>query len=398
VSVSCFDKGKQLRSLDFNIEITSNNDLCHIIDIDQVEKSQSLLLSTLFKSVKSVILESSENSILGSISSLQTHKDLIIILDKVVSKGIFVFDKSGKYLYKIGRNGPGPGEFIEVSDFTLDTQNEKIFVLDNQRQLINVFHLLTGDYVETLRLKGDNIRSFHLQFVDDYLYTDAYSWKKSEDNFLLREIDMKTGDQVKCWLKPIDYNKNFSDLYFTGKGVFYSRNSSKPKFLQLFMDTVMSIGRNEISPYLAITSKNLLTKKDFENAKGNSIEEKISSFLAIDKIYHIQNYIEFENKVYFEYKQKNRKNFVVYDIDSKKTIISRRIIHDLIYEEPVSQGILPRFCHTDNSGVYGYVHPMEMDKFIESAKQNQLSDNLDKINEIKTLDSNSNPVLFMFEN
>ncbi|MPM75836.1 hypothetical protein SDC9_122830 [bioreactor metagenome] len=378
--------------------MTSNDDLRHIVDIDKIDKSQAVLLSTLFKRVKTIILESTENSIIGRINSLQTYKDLIIIMDKTISKGIFVFDKSGKFLYKIGDNGQGPGEFVEISDYTLDVKKEKVYVLDNQRQLINVFNLLTGEFAEVIKLKGDYIRSFHLQFIEDCLYTDAYSWKKSEDNFLLREIDIKTGSQINCWMRNFDYNKNSSDLYFTGNGVFYSRNSIRPKFIQLFMDTVISIDQGRIVPYLAIKSKKLLTEKDIENAKGNSIDEKISSFLTIDKIFHIENFIEFGNKVYFEYRQKNMKNFVVYDIDTKKTIVSRRIINDLIYKKHVGQILLPHFCHVDNSGVYGYVHPMEMDKFIESAKRNQLSDNLDKIKIIKSLDSNSNPVIFIYEN
>jgi hypothetical protein len=393
----CFEKAKQSFPIDSVVDVTLENEHCHIIDIDQIDYEKSLALSSLFNGVKTVILESTDKSIVGRINSLQTHKDMIIILDKVVSKAVFVFDKSGNFMHRIGNRGRGPGEYAEVSDFTIDSKNEIIYVLDNRSQSINVYNLITGDFITAIRFQGDIVRSFHIQFVDDRLYSDAYFWSKSDDIFLLREIDISSGSQLKCWLKTIDYNKNSSDLYFSGSGVFYSRNSNKPKFLQMFMDTVITVAQNGITPYLAIKSKKLLTQKDIENAKGNTIDEKRNAFLTMDKIYQIENFIEFGNKVCFDFRHQNMISFVVYDTDSHETIITKRLINDFIYSEQTKDVLATSFCHADNDGVYSYIHPFQMERFVESAKRNQLNENLDKINSIKSLDDNANPILFIYE-
>lgn len=57
-------------------------------------------------------------------------RDKIYILDSYVSQQIFVFDKTGKLLYRIKNRGRGPQEYLSVGDMQVDTLRNEILVND----------------------------------------------------------------------------------------------------------------------------------------------------------------------------------------------------------------------------------------------------------------------------
>lgn len=63
-----------------------------------------------------VPLETNDECLLGELEKIYESDGRLYILDKRKA-AVFVFDKSGKYLYKIERRGNGPEEYVEVSDF-----------------------------------------------------------------------------------------------------------------------------------------------------------------------------------------------------------------------------------------------------------------------------------------
>jgi len=62
-----------------------------------------------------VALETTDESIIGKIGKVFLTDSSIIVWDKQTKK-IFLFDKSGKYLYHIGSRGPGPEEYVSATD------------------------------------------------------------------------------------------------------------------------------------------------------------------------------------------------------------------------------------------------------------------------------------------
>ena len=58
------------------------------------------------------------------------------ILDSKNTKKLAVFDLSGKHIRNIGSNGEGPQDYKGLLDFTIDTENKKIIILDKQLNLM----------------------------------------------------------------------------------------------------------------------------------------------------------------------------------------------------------------------------------------------------------------------
>ena len=61
---------------------------------------------------KHIVLETTPESTIGTIDKLIVRENKIYIMDKEITKSLFVFSIEGKFLYKINRAGRGPGEYI----------------------------------------------------------------------------------------------------------------------------------------------------------------------------------------------------------------------------------------------------------------------------------------------
>jgi len=86
----------------------------HIVDLDNAAKSDTLFLSTLFKSVKCIPLETTDNILIGGIDKVLVYKNVIYVLDVSHAKALFAFDEKGNFVISLlsGHMG-GANEFAK---------------------------------------------------------------------------------------------------------------------------------------------------------------------------------------------------------------------------------------------------------------------------------------------
>ncbi len=233
-----------------NSNVLENNDM-HIIDIDNIEPASNIKLSSYFSSLEFIPLETNNEALLGRINKLHVYNDTLFILDKTGSKGVFMFNRrDGSFLGRIGSIGSGPGEYSSLEDFTIDIENRRLYLLDSDRQQIYEYELGGCKYLTTVSLNAKANRSYNIQYWDNKVYGDLFFRRKSTKNdYMLCELDMKTGEVNNFWLSAQQYNLGWSELFFINKA-FYSQPSLKPKFVQLFMNVIMEIDNNGVSPFL----------------------------------------------------------------------------------------------------------------------------------------------------
>jgi len=249
-----------------DIRDINRNDSIINIDLDAKEKGYIFYRSSLAKKVTPIVLEVTQNSLLGYINKFVTYKDYFLILDTRISKGVFVFDRQGKFLQRIGDIGEGPEEYQEPFDFTINEEDGLIYIIDGKTHRIYTYRLPDGEFVESVKLKDDNIISYYIQYYNGKLYADANNYRETNEDYMLREIDLKSGKQAACWLSNERYNKGYNGRfgnsgYSVAPNPFYSSPFSGPKFVQSFMDTIISINEKGPAPFLSISSKDLMTKE-----------------------------------------------------------------------------------------------------------------------------------------
>lgn len=99
--------------------------------------------------VEVVTLEATPKSLIGEMNKMVLRPDGAFVL--LTHTGIYVFDKTGKFLFPVGRIGEGPGEYVRASDLCLSADGRSILVLTAYRQVLR-YQADDGKFVKTIAL------------------------------------------------------------------------------------------------------------------------------------------------------------------------------------------------------------------------------------------------------
>lgn len=124
IVVSC----KQTDSLKPYNKIASENvSFPYHVDLGKnLRKPITVTLSNIGKKLEYIPLETNPNSLIKHISQLEISDSFIFISD---FDKLLQFDREGNFIRQIGEVGRGPGEYIKVMGFCIDTLNEKVYII-----------------------------------------------------------------------------------------------------------------------------------------------------------------------------------------------------------------------------------------------------------------------------
>jgi hypothetical protein len=98
-------------------------------DISLTDISGEVNFTDMFDDFIYIPLETSEKSLFSTVNKMIVHENKFYIMDMVKMKQIFVFHNDGTFSHTIGSKGEGPGEYMNIEDFTIDTENNRVVVL-----------------------------------------------------------------------------------------------------------------------------------------------------------------------------------------------------------------------------------------------------------------------------
>ena len=92
--------------------------------------------SSFIDTIELIPLETTEDNLIGEITRIVFHdkKYYVRSTNSMQNGKLFVFDETGKFIRRIGKNGNGPGEFVNFYDFAITSDNH-IVVADYHRML-----------------------------------------------------------------------------------------------------------------------------------------------------------------------------------------------------------------------------------------------------------------------
>jgi hypothetical protein len=360
----------------------------YTVNLDNLEEVETVELSTVFKKMKTIILETNENVILKTIGHLEIFDGLIFILDINPSYKFVIFDINGRFIRTIGNIGGGPGEYMFPLDFTIDTVKREIYLLfDNSH--INKYSI-DGKFINKINInKNDEFFDFIL-YHDNSLYVNVFNANPAEDDYLIKKIDPVTGKTVDRFLKTVEYNKGWQDpnfrYYYSG---FVSKLSESPKFLHLFTDRFVAFTEGNISTYISVQSNDLVTYSEMKRTEKNAALDRINALNG--KIYGFKNYFETKKHISFGYSISTTPYNILIDKDTKsiKKILWK---NDMIYSLKTHN--YPNFIFSDPNGVYEFVNFQRT--FSIDAFKTILLPSVDKFDELQKLPDDSNPVIFYY--
>lgn len=293
-----------------------------VIHLDFTQVNSKIGISEIFDTINFIKLETKGNSLISGINRIHCYKDSIFIS---TPDDIKLFDINGRFLCNYSFKGKGPGEYIEVSDFVLDTINKKLEILDivNQKIIIYDFdgifykEFYIGRWVQRYSYLDNNCR---------VLYSGNDYQEKGKDSKIRILMNFKT---LADYL-PINIAK--SKYLHVDNTTSLSRFGQETILAEPFSDTVYLISKNSVAPkYIVDPGPQTIPNKLFEN-NFNTILDFFTSLNKNNYVYGIFNFIESSNLAYFRYyqcaKPENEARNILFDKKTKETTIFRSIFDD----------------------------------------------------------------------
>ncbi len=259
----------------------NHNDSVELIKISPKEYNVNNLLKDIKKYSKQISkdkvifvpLETNDNCLIGSIDKIFIINDNYFIVDKKNSKGIFVFDNSGKFLFKIQNTGLAEGEFTNINDVTYNSFQKEIKIFDSDRKKI-ISYDINGNFVKEISTELFFTRFFSIN-NSFYLYTKFMpNFNKTAIDYRLIKTDNK--GHIKKYFLEFDKKIQSQTILSLKNNFYFNSSSNKLYFFESFNNIIYKITNNTIE-------KNI--KLDFNN---NTIPQDIFK--------HNKNFTEYINK------------------------------------------------------------------------------------------------------
>jgi len=224
-----------------------------VIRIDPERTPQGTMkMSDLIESVEYIPLETNTNCLIGDLKKNNFVKlsGNYIIVDCTISQSFYLFNRSGKFIAKIGSLGGGPGEYTRYSAsiFSIDEKNKQIILAksigrENTCQLM--YYDLNGKYIRSLSVDRSLAGIFHAEFNNKHIVMHINNPFKEGDPPFSYSFFSDDYSLIKQEIKNIDYTTIRPGEVST-MGYFYHYLYSgnlhvKSAFLN---DTVYSIGKD----------------------------------------------------------------------------------------------------------------------------------------------------------
>ncbi|RHJ85460.1 6-bladed beta-propeller [Parabacteroides sp. AM08-6] len=294
------------------------------IDINKAEVKNNIPMSIVFKSMKIIPLETNENSLIARINKIEIYNNWIFVIDNFKANTLHIFDKEGNYIKQIGRKGSDPGEYKQLSTFTIDKQNKHVYLLDNYLHKIFIYDFIQNKCVKEISIKNHQYESFHMQYIDGFLYTDVYSYNPQiKKTPLIQKIDCESGNIIKAFYDS-SFNMDYVNRNEIESFAFYPIANNNFCFAQRFMNTILLIDQKNISPYFSFRHPNFVKKEEMEDAasKAYNSPKRSSIYITLKKgVYSINEIFETNKHISFSYiMNRNVIRTILYDKTNNKTI------------------------------------------------------------------------------
>ena len=189
----------------------------NVIVVQDKELGSKNKASDLFDDVTLIPLETTNESLIGSVSKVIISDSIIYVMDQK-GQSVLLFDFTGRFLFKIHHIGKGPNEYLNIEDFTL-LKNGDLLILDEYRKLI------------WFRKDGSPYKSYRLPFYSDAVESlndtlFVFNGSGVEDRVMI--WDILEAKMIKSYIKyDRKYSgRNLKPLIKFDNQVYFQRNFS----------------------------------------------------------------------------------------------------------------------------------------------------------------------------
>ena len=285
-------------------------------------------LSDFAEDIKMIPLEFSGDCILDKVEKIVMSDSCIFIMERYNQKGIYVFDHSGKYLYRVGNCGQGPDEFVDLSDFSLNEEQQLIYLYDIMRKKVLIFSF-EGDFIKDIQM---NYYADKFEYQDNLFYLYRESPVMGDPAYSLVIKDDK-GKTINKYYPLINKSPYIHDCIFR-------KLDNEILFAEYMRDSVFSVRSGELTPKYFIDYKDKSMSKVDRESILKRTPLPLTVLLECKKMAGIKDIFEINDKVFIKNKHIVIPKFTVYDKKTKEVKTFSHILNDFLFisiNHPIGQ-------------------------------------------------------------
>jgi len=209
-----------------------------VIDIvGNMNNTRDIKLSDIADDVQYIPMETNPECLIAKGYTIVPTKDYFFIADG--EKPLFVFDRDGKFVRKIGAIGKGPGEFQNCNQFHIDEEKEEVYIFNQNKEFI--IYSWDGKYISTVELPH-RAMLYHISSHGDFTFFEFLMGPNSSlYRVYFTDRDLKlTGD--------ISWEQEIVATYSLSVGTQVWNCDDEILARIEFCDTIYAIDRSLISP------------------------------------------------------------------------------------------------------------------------------------------------------
>ncbi len=338
----------------------------------------------LIDTINYVPLETNNDCIFGTIDKLCIIRDTIYILDKKNTRAIYAFSINGKFLYKISKHGKGPGEYYEIENFYIRSEN--IILFDSKLGKLLTFNL-SGKFISEKNIGFQGI-DFALSEKDlIYFYLGGFSTKNDNSGkYLLSAID--TSFKLQYLAFPINDAKK--KIGGSSNHAFYIDKYSEIYYNALFSNTVYKLSGQSITPIININFGEYTLKESDLNVIKNIDDLRKSGF-----VWNYNSFLFTDEYIYFDFILKSKQGSVLYSKKLKQVIRAGINYYSTSETDYLSSMPVAEY----KNKMVSIVEPISIRDHIDQnpneVKQWQITKQLSE-NVIKKIKETDNPILMFY--
>ena len=362
----------------------SKNESILKINVDPLQSTDKDLTDIL-KNIRYIQLETSSNCLLNSISKIEIEKEKIFIFTSGRNGNLFCFDLNGKYLFSVGSQGNGPGEYVFLTDFYIDRKLNCIWVGDDARKILK--YDLSGNFIEQYKVDFSINNLFPLPDDSESMAIRLGYYKDKNYSFVIYNLRENKITYAKEQIYEIERIVAQSSFFENRKDILYGA---------VFNDTIFRLSKEGLEPHILIDfgkytfSREKLGEKDSKQVIAEFLNPKNKYAGFVGAVYENSDFIS------FRYDFADERFLAIYSKKEKQTVSINKI---RIENQAFDAGM--HFLQSYRQGQYISSLPAHLLYEDEQIVENTQKRSYGHYTSLKELKSNitedSNPILIIGE-
>lgn len=319
-----------------------------------------------------VVLANKE--VIGKVKRTIIINERIYILDS--QSKIFCFSISGDYLFKISNKGRGPGEYMEIHNFSIDNKNELINVYCNSSRKLVSYSSKSGKFKseQQMRMSPLSIACF-----DEYNYFYSPYRTVPDKDLQYTLLSSKANQELSERIFP--YNSLSSFRYRPRLDFPFYYNQDELYFKNRFEPIIYTLRKGKAIPKYEIKMKNMTPLSFWEEKPSRKLISSQQGVWGINNVYECCHYL------YYLYSGEGGGGFVFYDTEKNNTLFYSQ---EKTY---ISSTELPIFSFINgiyNDSFFCVIDATLVSRFIEEHPETMPKN-------LKSIEVSDNPIIFFYK-